>query len=200
LRKLSAITGSLEFLKSKGPFATEDAPYRKFGLPFIEPELREGHDEIERAAQGSLPALVTSKDICGELHAHSAASDGAHSIEEMATAARDYGYEYIGITDHSQSLKIAGGVSVEDLWEQIRFIDKLNNRLQAIRILKSAEVDIMVDGQLDYPDDLLRQLDYIVCSVHSRFGLGKTEQTDRILRAMDNRYLNILGHATGRLL
>jgi DNA polymerase (family 10) len=118
----------------------------------------------------------------------------------MAVAARDRGYEYIGITDHSQSLKIARGVSVPDLWRQIRFIDKLNGRLDGIRILKSAEVDILADGSLDYPDDLLRELDYTVCSVHSRFGFGKNQQTERILRAMDNRYFNILGHATGRLL
>jgi DNA polymerase (family X) len=115
-------------------------------------------------------------------------------------AARDSGYEYIGITDHSQSLKIARGVPVEELWKQIRFIDKLNSRLAGIRVLKSAEVDILADGALDYPDELLRELDYTVCSVHSRFRLGKQEQTERILRAMDNRYFNILGHATGRLL
>jgi DNA polymerase (family 10) len=118
----------------------------------------------------------------------------------MAIAARDSGYEYIGITDHSQSLKIARGVSVEDLWKQIRFIDLLNKRLVGIRILKSAEVDILADGSLDYPNDLLRELDYTVCSVHSRFAFGKEQQTERILRAMDNRYFNILGHAMGRLL
>ena len=118
----------------------------------------------------------------------------------MAIAARDRGYEYLGITDHSQSLKIARGVSQGDLWKQIHFIDKLNGRLTGMRILKSAEVDILADGALDYPDDLLRELDYTVCSVHSRFGFGKGQQTERIMRAMDNRYFNILGHATGRLL
>jgi len=200
LRKLARVTGALESLESKGPFPTESHVYQKFGLSFIEPELREGHDEVRQAAQGSLPVLVTAKDIRGDLHAHSTSSDGSHSIEQMATAARDYGYEYLGITDHSQSLKIARGVSVEDLWRQIRFIDKLNGRLHGIRVLKSAEVDIHADGTLDYPDDLLQELDYTVCSVHSRFALGKDEQTERILRAMDNRYFNILGHATGRLL
>src|SRR3979409_845133 len=118
----------------------------------------------------------------------------------MAIAAGDFGHEYIGITDHSQSLKIARGVPAEDLWRQIRFIDKLNSRLAGIHLLKSAEVDILADGTLAYPDELLKELDYAVCSVHSRFGLGKQEQTERILRAMDNRYFNILGHATGRLL
>jgi DNA polymerase (family 10) len=118
----------------------------------------------------------------------------------MAVAARERGYEYIGISDHSQSLRITKGVSVEDLWAQIRYIDKLNQRLTGVRVLKSSEVDILVDGALDYPDDLLRELDYTVCSIHSRFGLNREQQTERILRAMDNRYFNILGHATGRLL
>ena len=201
LPKLASVAGSLREIKSSGvSFPTESALYRQFGLDYIEPELREGHDEVDRAARRALPVLVTAKDIRGELHAHSTSSDGGNSIEEMSEAARARGYEYIGITDHSQSLKIARGVSVEDLWAQIRFIDKLNARRSGFRILKSAEVDILADGSLDYPDDLLRELDYTVCSIHSRFALGKQQQTDRILRAMDSRYFNILGHATGRLL
>jgi DNA polymerase (family 10) len=199
LRKLAAVTGPLRELKGKS-FATEKALYRRFGLQYIEPELRDGRDEVEKAKAGTLPRLVTAKDIRGELHAHSLSSDGADSIEDMAEAARKSGYEYIGITDHSQSLKIAGGVSIDDLWQQIRYIDKLNGKLQGLRILKSSEVDILTDGTLDYPDDLLKELDYTVCSIHSRFALDKTAQTERLLRAMDNRYFNILGHATGRLL
>src|SRR5260370_4158001 len=104
------------------------------------------------------------------------------------------------MTDQSQSLKIARGAPIEEMWKQVRFIAKVNYRLDGVRVLKSAEVDILADGALDYPDDLLKELDYTVCSVHSRFGLGKDQQTERILRAMDNRYFNILGHATGRLL
>jgi DNA polymerase (family 10) len=200
LSKLSTVTGSLTCLASQGPFPSETALYRKFGLAYIEPELREGHAEVEQAAQGTLPVLVTVQDIRGELHAHSTSSDGSHSIEAMAAAAKQHGYEYIGITDHSQTLKLAGGVSVDDLWQQIRFIDGLNARNDGIRILKSAEVDILADGSLDYPDDLLRELDYTVCSVHSRFAMGRVEQTERIMHAMDNRYFNILGHPTGRLL
>jgi DNA polymerase (family 10) len=200
LRKLANVTGALESLPSKGPFPTEEHFYREFGLSFIAPELREGHDEVILAAQDALPVLVTPQDIRGDLHAHSVSSDGVDSIEQMAAAARDYGYEYLGITDHSQSLKIARGVSIEDLWKQIRYIDKVNSRLNGIRVLKAAEVDILADGALDYPDDALCELDYTVCSVHSRFALGKTQQTERILRAMDNRYFHILGHATGRLL
>ncbi|MEA2264250.1 MAG: polymerase [Acidobacteriaceae bacterium] len=200
LRKLATVTGSLAALEAKGPFPTEEAFYSKFGLSFIEPELREGYDEVKRAAQGNLPVLVTVNDLCGELHAHSTSSDGSDSIEQMAIAARDCGYQYLGITDHSQSLKIARGVSIEVLWRQIRLIDNLNSRLTGIRILKAAEVDILVNGALDYPDDLLRELDYTVCSIHSQFNLERKQQTDRILRAMDNRYFNILGHATGRRL
>jgi DNA polymerase (family 10) len=199
LKKLAAVTGPLRELKCEH-FASEKALYRRFGLQYIEPELREGHDEVERAKAGTLPHLVTAKDIRGELHAHSLSSDGVDSIEDMAEAARERGYEYIGITDHSQSLKIAGGVSVDDLWQQVRYIDKLNGKGQGFRILKSSEVDILADGTLDYPDDLLKELDYTVCSIHSRFALDKKAQTERLLRAMDNRYFNILGHATGRLL
>jgi DNA polymerase (family 10) len=201
LRKLAKATGGLRELRSAAEHAsTEDGLYRTFGLAYIEPELREGHDEVERAAANELPKLVAIADIRGELHAHTTASDGRDSIESMAEAASALGYEYLGITDHSQSLKIARGVPAESLWEQIRHIERLNGHLRNFRILKSAEVDILADGSLDYPDDLLRELDYTVCSIHSRFGLGKKEQTERILRAMDNRYFNILGHATGRIL
>lgn len=201
--ELIRATGSDEHLKKLGRLknlAEEADVYRALGLSFIPPELREGLDEIELARENSLPVLVTLTDIRGELHAHSTASDGANSIEQMARAARKKGYEYLGITDHSQSLKIARGLPEEDLWKQIRHIDKLNAASDGFRILKSAEVDILADGSLDYSDALLKELDYTVCSIHSRFGLGKTEQTERILRAMDNRYFTILGHATGRLL
>jgi DNA polymerase (family X) len=199
LRKLTAVSGSLRQLKADS-FPTETALYRELGLSFIEPELREGRDEVRQAKAGQLPDLVMSDDFRGDLHTHTIASDGSDSIEAMAAAARKRGYDYVGISDHSQSLKIARGVSVEDLWEQIRFIDQLNGRSRNFRILKSSEVDILADGSLDYPDDLLKELDYTVCSIHSRFGLGREAQTERILRAMDNRYFNILGHATGRLL
>jgi DNA polymerase (family 10) len=200
LRKLTTVTGSLRTLAANSSFPSEEKFYSEFGLSFIEPELREGRDEVERAKKNELPRLVTIKDIRGELHAHSISSDGANTIEQMARAAKERGYDYLGITDHSQSLKIAGGVSVEDLWAQIDLIESLNGKLRGFRILKSAEVDILADGLLDYPDELLKELDYTVCSIHSRFGFGKREQTERIMRAMDNRYFNILGHATGRLL
>jgi DNA polymerase (family X) len=200
LKRLETVTGTLTSLSGKTAFKTETAFYRKFGLAYIEPELREGYDEVELAGKNALPELVTEADIRGDLHAHSTSSDGVHSIEQMAVAARERGYEYIGISDHSQSLKIAHGVSMQDLWQQIRYIDKLNVRTGGIRVLKSSEVDILADGSLDYPDDLLKELDYTVCSIHSRFGLNREQQTERLMRAMDNRYFNILGHATGRLL
>jgi DNA polymerase (family 10) len=200
LKKLSGVTGSLKALKANGPWPSETGFYERFALAFIEPELREGYDEIERARAGTLPMLVSAAEIRGELHAHSTSSDGSHSIEQMAHAAQELGYEYVGITDHSQSLKIARGLPAEMLWQQIRFIDEVNGRLSGIRVLKSAEVDILADGSLDYPDDLLAELDYTLCSIHSRFGLNREQQTERLLRAMDSRYFNILGHATGRLL
>ena len=200
LKKIVAVTGSLISFETKGSFATERSFYDNFSIAFIEPELREGLEEVRQARRGTLPILVTAKDIQGDLHMHTEASDGSNSIEQMAAAAQDAGYAYIGITDHSQSLKIAGGVSEEKLWVQIRKIDQLNEHLNEIRVLKSAEVDILADGTLDYSDELLRELDYTVCSIHSRFAFGREKQTERILRAMDNRFFNILGHATGRLL
>ena len=196
-------TGSKAHVRKVGTlqeFPSEEALYGALGMQFVEPELREGNDELARAATGRLPRLVTVGDLRGELHAHSTSSDGGDSIVAMAEAARAQGYEYLGITDHSQSLKIARGVSITDLRAQIRYIDQLNGRLCGFRVLKSSEVDILADGTLDYPDELLRELDYTVCSIHSRFSLGKQEQTERILRAMDNPYFRILGHATGRLL
>ena len=198
LRKLSRVTGSLSAATKM--FASEEAFYQHFGMEFIPPELREGLDEVAQARNGTLPQLITEQDIRGDLHTHTVASDGVDSLEEMARAARKLGYEYVGITDHSPSLKIANGQSIEDLRAQIKAIDKLNERLSGIRVLKSAEVDILADGALDLPDSVLRHLDYTVCSIHSRFAMNREKQTERVLRAMDNRYFTILGHATGRLL
>jgi DNA polymerase (family 10) len=200
LRKLARVTGSLAALGETGAFPSEQGFYERFGMEFIPPELREGLDEVRRSRRRALPQLVTQGDIRGDLHTHTFGSDGADSVEEMALAAQELGYEYVGITDHSPSLKIANGQSVDDLREQIRTIDKLNARLAGFRVLKSAEVDILVDGTLDLPADVLSELDYTVCSIHSRFAMNREQQTERILRAMDNRHFTILGHATGRLL
>jgi len=188
-------------LANKGAnLSDESSVYAALGLPFIEPELREGRGEVLAAANGKLPALVTLRDLRGDLHMHTTASDGANSIEEMAIAAQERGYEYIAITDHSQSLKITNGLTEKRLLEHIKAIDKVNAKLKGLRILKSAEVDILEDGKLDYSKAMLKQLDFTICSIHSRFALDKEKQTERILRAMDNPYFNILGHATGRLL
>jgi DNA polymerase (family X) len=178
----------------------EKAIYEGLDLQWIEPELREGRGEVAVAAKRMLPTLVTVKDLRGDLHMHTTASDGANSIEVMAGAARERGYEYIAITDHSQSLKITNGLSEKRLLQHIKAIDNINAKLKGFRILKSAEVDILEDGRLDYSNAVLKQLDFTICSIHSRFALNREQQTERILRAMDNRYFNILGHATGRLL
>ncbi len=187
------VTGKTDFLE-------ETTVYASLGLDFVEPELREGLGEVAAAARGKLPTLVEARDLRGDLHMHTTASDGADTLEAMANAARARGYRYIAITDHSQSLHITNGLSEERLLEQIRIIDRLNARLDGLRILKSAEVDILADGKLDYSDAVLKELDCTICSIHSRFGLNKEQQTERILRAMDNRYFTVLGHATGRLL
>lgn len=178
----------------------EAAIYKKLGLPFIAPELREGRGEVQAAAARKLPHLIELSDLRGDLHMHTTASDGVHSLSEMAAAAKARGYKYIAITDHSQSLKITNGLTEKRLLAHIKAIDKLNARLKGFKILKSAEVDILEDGSLDYSDSVLKELDLTICSIHSRFALNVQRQTARLLRAMDNPYFNILGHATGRLL
>jgi DNA polymerase (family 10) len=180
--------------------SSEDAVYSKLGLKYIEPELREARSEIETAAANELPTLVEVADIRGDLHMHTTASDGVNSIREMARAAQDRGYSYIAIADHSQSLKITNGLTEKRLFAHIKAIDKLSARLDGFTILKSAEVDILEDGTLDYSNAALKELDLTICSIHSRFALDKQAQTERVMRAMDNPYFNILGHATGRLL
>jgi DNA polymerase (family 10) len=188
-------------LRERGvELADERSVYQALGLSYVEPELREGRGEVPAAAKKKLPELVTQADLRGDLHMHTTASDGANSLAEMAAAARERGYEYVAITDHSQSLTITNGLTEKRLFQQIKNIDKLNAKLKDLRVLKSAEVDILEDGSLDYSNAALKQLDLTICSIHSRFGLNKQQQTERILRAMDNRYFNILGHATGRLL
>jgi DNA polymerase (family 10) len=201
LRRLTAVTGPLPGLVRAGtPSRSETELYRRFGMTLIAPELREGRDEIELARADALPALVTMADIRGELHAHTTSSDGSHSLEAMAIAARDRGYQYLGITDHSPRLKMVRGLSVDALRAQLRQIDELNRRLSPFRVLKAAEVDILEDGTLDYPDEVLRELDYAVCSIHTVFNLDESAQTERMLRAMSNPHCAILGHPTGRLL
>ena len=179
---------------------TEKEVYDKFGLAWVPPELREDEGEIEAAAKGALPELVTLSRIKGDLHAHTAASDGKFSIREMALAAKERGYDYLAITDHSKRATVARGLDADRLARQIDEIDALNDGLSGIRILKSSEVDILDDGTLDLPDSILKRLDLAVCSIHYAFDLPLDRQTERVIRAMDDRYFNILAHPSGRLI
>jgi len=185
---------------------TEEEVYGAVGLPYIQPELREDRGEIRAAEEGALPRLVTLKEIRGDLHSHTDATDGRFPLEEMARAARERGYEYLAITDHTQSLTVVRGQDPKRIRAQMKAIDRLNADLERdgggrpFRVLKSAEVDILEDGSLDLPDDVLKELDLTVCSVHSKFDLPRTQQTERIIRAMDDRYFTILGHPTCRLI
>jgi DNA polymerase (family X) len=179
---------------------TEQEIYAQVGLPYIEPELREDRGEIDAAREGRLPRLVRLEDIRGNLHCHTTDSDGRYSIEEMAEAARERGYEYLAITEHSQRIAMVRGLDTQRLRQQMRRIDKLNEKLKGIRLLKSCEVDILEDGSLDLPDDVLKELDVVVCSIHSKLTLPAEKQTGRIIRAMDNPNFNILAHPTGRLI
>lgn len=179
---------------------TEQEIYAKLGLAYIEPELREDQGEIELAAKGRLPKLITLEDIRGDLHCHTDVTDGRNTLQEMAEAAKARGYEYLAITDHSKHVTVAHGLDKARLLAAIKQIDKLNARLDGIVLLKSAEVDILEDGTLDLPDSALKELDLVVCSVHYKFNLPARQQTARILRALDNRYCNILAHPTGRLI
>ena len=180
---------------------SEEDIYAALGLPFIEPELREGRGEIELAQSGKLPQLVTDGDLRGILHAHTDRSDGVDTLEVMAKATRAAGYEYFGVADHSRSAHYAGGLSIEEIAEQHAEIDGLNKRFgNGFHVFKGIESDILADGSLDYPEDVLASFDFVVASVHSRFKMGRKEQTERIIRAVQNPRTTILGHMTGRQL
>ena len=179
---------------------TEQSVYRALDLPLIPPELRENRGEIEAAKDKRLPDLIELKDIKGDLHMHTHMTDGRNSLREMALAARKYGLKYIAITEHSDRLKIAGGLDPPRLMQQIEEIERLNDALKGITILKGIEVEILEDGSLDLADTVLSRLDLVVGTVHSYFGLSQEKQTERILRAMDYRYFSMLAHPTGRRL
>jgi DNA polymerase (family 10) len=201
-------TGSAEHvrqLEARGlqrhlPAPTEADVYRALGLPWIAPELREGMGEIEAAAQGRLPTLVEQQDLKGFLHCHSNYSDGSTTIAEWAQACRGAGYEWVGITDHSGSASYAGGLKAGDVPRQHAEIDAVNAATPGFRVLKGVEADILADGTLDYGPDVLDRFDFVIGSVHSRFVMTAEEMTARVLRAMEDPRLTILGHPTGRLL
>ena len=178
----------------------EQQYYAALGLAVIPPELREGNGEVEAAVTGTLPRLLERGDLRGFLHCHTTYSDGTNTVEELALACRAAGYQYLGITDHSQTAAYAGGLHPDDLARQADEIDEVNARLEGIRVLKGVEADILQDGRIDYDPHVLERLDFVIASVHSRFNMSEREMTARMLAAMDNPYLTIIGHPTGRLL
>ena len=178
----------------------EEEVYQALNLPFIPPELREDRGEIEAAQEKKLPQLIEYSQIRGDLHLHTKWSDGAHTIRQMAEAAKKRGYKYIAITDHSQSLKIAGGLTEKRLREQVEEIQKLNQELKDFTILSGIEVDIKSDGSLDFSDEMLSKLDVVIAAIHSGFKQESKIITERIIKAMQNRLVNILAHPTGRLI
>jgi len=179
---------------------TEESVYKVFGLPWIPPELREDQGEIEAARQGTLPKLVTLEDLKGDLHAHTRATDGRNTLEEMAQAARARGFAYLAITEHSRRVTVAHGLDPQALARQVAAIDALNAKLKGFTLLKGIEVDILEDGTLDLPDAALAPLDLVVGAVHSNFKLSRARQTARILAAMESPFLSILAHPSGRLI
>ena len=183
--------------KKKLVSKTEKEMYKKLGMSYIEPELREDRGEIDLAKEDKLPDLIKTEDIRGDLQTHTNATDGKFSLEEMVDAAIERGYDYYAVTDHSKKVAMANGLDEKNLEKQIENIDKLNKKKE-IRILKSIEVDILEDGTLDLSDEILKELDLVVCSVHYNMNLSKKKQTLRVLRAMENPYFNILAHPTGR--
>lgn len=207
LRSLAAQRGmTLEetrLLNNKGEeisVSSEEDIYKYLGLSFIPPEMREDRGEIALARSGALPELVEEKHIRGDLHVHSNWSDGGNSIEELVARAREKGYSYIAITDHSRSLKVARGLSIERLKQQQEYIASLNRELKDFKILTGIEVDILSDGSLDYPDEILAEMDIVIASVHSAFKQDREKMTGRIIAAIENPHVNVIGHLTGRLL
>jgi DNA polymerase (family 10) len=180
--------------------ANEGAVYERLGYAYVEPELREGRGELRAAREGTLPDLVSLDDIRGDLHSHTTLSDGRNTLEEMVAAGRGRGYAYMAITDHSASHGFGDHVTAERLWERIAEVDAWNEGKRSFRLLSGSEVNIGLDGGLDYPDDLLEALDWVVASVHTSFAISEKEMTARVLAAIENPHVDCIGHLTGRLL
>jgi DNA polymerase (family 10) len=179
---------------------TEHEVYSRLGLDYVEPELREGRGELEAARAHELPALVTAKDLKGDLHCHTTASDGRNSLAEMAGAARERGYRYLAITDHSASFGFGNDVQADELLRQAERVRKLNERTRGFKVLIGSEVNILPDGSLDYADEVLAELDWVIASVHSSFRMKEKAMTKRVMAAMDNDFVDAIGHLTGRRL
>ena len=187
------------------PVNSEEEIYQHLDLCFIPPEAREDRGELELAdkafaERGTYPSLVELRHLKGVLHAHSTYSDGANTLAQLASAVRDMGYEYLGITEHSRSAAYAGGLSVDDIKRQHEEIDQLNESLAPFKIFKGIESDILADGSLDYEDAVLASFDFIIASIHSRLKMDEADMTKRVVAAVENPHTTILGHLTGRLL
>lgn len=180
-------------------FSNEVEIFEKFKMKFIPPEIREGFDEIELALNGEIPELIQEKDLLGVFHIHSTYSDGSDTLEDMIAECEKLGFKFVGISDHSKSAYYAGGLTEDRLIQQWKEIDELQKKFK-IKILKGAEVDILPDGSLDYSDEILSKFDFVIASIHSKFRMTEEEATNRIIKAMQNPYVTILGHPTGRLL
>jgi DNA polymerase (family X) len=180
--------------------ASEEAVYERLGYAYIEPELREGRGELKAAREGKLPRLVSLDDINGDLHAHTTLSDGRNTLEEMAEAGRERGYAYMAITDHSASHGFGDHVTEERLWERIDEVADWNKGKRGFRLLAGSEVNIGLDGSLDYSEDVLAGLDWVIASVHTSFAVSEKEMTARVLAAIENPYVDCIGHLTGRLI
>ena len=180
--------------------ADEEDVFKAAGLPFIPPELREDRGEIQAAEKGKLPKLIELADIRGDLQMHTKATDGKNSIAEMAHKAKEMGYAYIAITDHSKAVRVAGGLDEKELAKHLQEVEKVGRQISGMRVLKGVEVDILGDGSLDLKDDILKECDVVLASVHSRFNMEEGEMTRRIIKAIQNPYVTILAHPTGRLI
>lgn len=191
---------SIGHIIRKAEFVTEQDFYQQLGMHYIEPEMREGFNEVQLAKEGKLPELLKDSDLKGILHNHSTYSDGSHTLEQMASYCKELGYEYLGISDHSQTAFYANGLRENRVFQQHAEIDELNKKLAPFKIFKGIESDILNDGSLDYEDKVLASFDFIVASIHSNLKMKEEKAMERLIKAIENPYTTMLGHPTGRLL
>ncbi|WP_299985036.1 DNA polymerase/3'-5' exonuclease PolX [uncultured Pontibacter sp.] len=200
LSQVFAANKNMLTVAREGSHSSEEDIYASAGMAYIVPELREGTNELQLAMENKLPKLLEVSDLKGILHNHSTYSDGAHTLEQMATYCRDMGYQYLGISDHSKTAAYAGGLREGDVLRQQKEIDELNQKLAPFKIFKGIESDILGGGSLDYDEDILKTFDFIVASIHSNLNMDEQKATSRLITAIENPYTTMLGHPTGRLL